>query len=88
MIPLVPPPAACAEQWYLSGDGTCAACPLSPSFWVKYSGLFILVAVVVGFALSVYVLLLIAVLAAGLSARGVLRVRQGVTDGACASVER
>lgn len=72
--PPLHPLAACAPAYYLAGDGTCAACPLSPSLWTKYSGVFILVATVSGFAVFVYLILLTAVLAAGLSAHGVVKV--------------
>lgn len=66
---------ACAQAYFLSGDGTCSACPILPSLWVQYKGLFTLIVVVVAFAAVVYLTVIVGSYAAGLSIRVVSKVR-------------
>lgn len=70
--------SACADQHYLSGDGSCLACPIDPSLYQRYSGLFLVVAAVSVFALTIYVLLVGALKATGHSTRGALRVGSAI----------
>ena len=66
---------ACERGFFLSGDGTCGACPVSPSLWVQFRGLFILISIVAAFSLVVYVTFWVGALTAGLSPRVDARVR-------------
>lgn len=65
----------CTRRFYLSGDGTCAACPFSPSLWVQFRGLFILISIVAAFSIVVYVTFWVGALTAGLSPRVDAKVR-------------
>ena len=66
--------SACAPNYFLVGDGTCSACPTSPSLWTQYSGLFSLLAAVSTFVLVIYLIVAFVLKAAGLSTKGVVKV--------------
>lgn len=38
----------CAPAYYHTDDGTCAACPVLPGFWARYSGLVYIAAAIAG----------------------------------------
>ena len=65
---------ACVPGYFLDFDGTCSACPAVSSVWDKYGTLIVLFLCVLGFALVVFVITSLAVLASESSLSGRLKV--------------
>jgi hypothetical protein len=57
--------SVCDTSYYRKGDGTCSACPVSPSLFDRFYGLFMLLIGISCFAVLTYVVLHIAVRANG-----------------------